>query len=70
MDERDERNEELKYRDAKCPVCGKNFIPAPLHVYRDKRGSKKVCSWTCVLESERLKNANQKNKERKLITKW
>lgn len=24
-----------------CPCCGKVFIPAPLHVYKDK------CSWTC-----------------------
>ena len=70
MEERDEKNEEIKYRDVKCPICGKNFIPAPLHVYRDRRNSKRVCSWTCVCKSERLKMANQKGTERKSITKW
>ena len=63
MEERDERNEELKYRDVKCSVCGKNFIPAPLHAYRDKRCHKRVCSWTCVCKSERLKNASKNEKK-------
>ena len=28
-----------------CPVCGKNFIPAPYHIYNDF--GKFYCSWTC-----------------------
>lgn len=41
-----------------CPVCGKTFIAAPQHAYKDKRHqTKKVCSWHCVCESERLKDA-------------
>ena len=36
-----------------CPVCKKSFIPAPKHIYRDKRTNHKVCSWSCVLKSER-----------------
>lgn len=28
-----------------CPKCGKNFIPAPMHVYKDN--GKVYCSWTC-----------------------
>ena len=28
-----------------CPVCGKRFIPAPQHIYKDK--GKIYCSWTC-----------------------
>ena len=38
-----------------CPVCGKVFLPAPQHIYKDKRSSKRVCSWGCVCTSERLK---------------
>ena len=42
--------------EVKCPVCGKSFIPYPEHVYKDKRNSgKRVCSWSCVCKSERLK---------------
>lgn len=29
----------------KCKKCGKEFIPAPFHKY--KEGSKYYCSWTC-----------------------
>lgn len=47
--------------EVKCPVCGKMFFPAALHVYRDKRSPyKRVCSWGCVCKSERLK-AGAKN---------
>lgn len=42
--------------EATCPVCGKTFVPAAQHVYMDKRSrGKKVCSWHCVCESQRLK---------------
>lgn len=52
-----------------CPVCGKTFIPAPLHVYRDARFDKSVkhalvCSWRCVCESERLKGGDGRKKRR------
>ena len=50
-----------------CPVCGKSFIPAPMHVYRDKRCRKRVCSWSCVCKSERLKGERKYN-ERKYNT--
>lgn len=29
----------------KCRKCGKLFIPAPQHVYKDNRGF--YCTWTC-----------------------
>lgn len=37
----------LKYLlpEKRCKKCGKNFIPAPMHRYRDR--SKWYCSWTC-----------------------
>lgn len=48
-----------------CPICGKKFIPAPQHVYRDRRSTKMVCSWSCVCESERLKMAGIKPNSKK-----
>lgn len=46
-----------------CPVCGKVFIPAVQHIYRDKRTPyKRVCSWGCVCKSERLKEQGIKPK--------
>lgn len=32
-------------REKKCAKCGKLFISAPQHIYREK--SKWFCSWTC-----------------------
>lgn len=38
-----------------CPVCGKNFIPAPEHVYRIRKNKNYVlvCSWRCVRSHEK-----------------
>ena len=33
--------------ERRCKKCGKVFIPAPMHRYRD--GSRWYCSWTCYL---------------------
>ena len=33
-----------------CKKCGKNFIPAPEHIYR--KGSLFYCSWTCYLHRD------------------
>lgn len=33
--------------EKKCRKCGKRFIAAPMHIYRD--GAKYYCSWTCYL---------------------
>lgn len=41
--------------DTECPICGKNFIPAPMHVYND--GNKAVCSYHCHLEAFRRREA-------------
>ena len=38
--------------DATCPVCGKNYIPAPFHQYKIY-GGVRVCSWSCQLRGER-----------------
>lgn len=39
--------------EVKCQKCGKMFIPAPLHRYRDENGL--YCSWSCY------NHRNQKN---------
>lgn len=31
--------------ELRCPMCGKRFIPAPQHIYKENR--KIYCSWTC-----------------------
>lgn len=46
-----------------CPVCKKNFIPAPYHIYKTATGGKLVCTYTCMLKSERKheQKARKKN---------
>ena len=40
-----------------CPICGKEYIPATMHIYKVDliKPYKKspVCSWKCVMEGER-----------------
>ena len=56
------------FKEVRCPVCGENFIPAAQHAYKDKRYPyKRVCTWHCVLESERQKEAARKRKSRKRV---
>lgn len=42
---------------SKCPVCGKEFTPAPFHVYKvyvkSKACYKLACSWHCVRKWEK-----------------
>ena len=37
----------------KCPICGKMYIPAPEHVYRNYNGKKMVCSYQCSVISRK-----------------
>ena len=48
--------------DTICPICGKNFIPAAMHVYND--GNKAVCSYHCHLEAFHRREAEKKKKVR------
>ena len=50
--------------DMKCPVCGKNFIPAPMHIYNDggHGGGKTVCSWNCHIKAHRKREAEKMQK--------
>ena len=47
-----------------CPICGKIFFPTSLHVYRSQ-DDKPVCSWSCVLRSERESERKKKKKKKK-----
>ena len=31
--------------EVRCPKCGKKFVPAPQHVYKENK--KTYCTWTC-----------------------
>ncbi len=52
------------FMDHRCPVCGKNFIPAPFHLYVHNKV--KLCSWTCMLKAER---AAEELEEKRYATK-
>lgn len=45
-----------------CPICGKRFIRAPDHVYKD--GNITVCRWSCLCELRRRKEAKRTAKPR------
>ena len=59
--------------DQKCPICGKNFVPAPYHHWKIKKKKSKgvkwenVCSYSCmrVWEKEVEKEEAKKEEEKK-----
>lgn len=55
-----------------CPICKKNFIPAPYHIYKTASGGYLVCTYSCMLESrrqhEQRKNKTANNKGRVVLT--
>lgn len=62
------RKKRISYSESGiCPVCGISFVPAPMHVCKDRRGYGKtnVCSWKCVCESERLLEEQKKLRREK-----
>ena len=59
------KGDEFFLLEIECPICGKIFFATKLHAYKDRRPRhSKVCSWSCVLESERLKQAGIKPKRK------
>lgn len=44
-----------------CPICKKNFIPAPYHVYKEakKVSARLVCSYHCMLKAEKAREKNE-----------
>jgi hypothetical protein len=56
----------MSLKEVICPVCGKSFIPAPMHVFKTPTGSY-ICAYSCVLERERrVKKKMEKARERRL----
>jgi hypothetical protein len=51
-----------------CPICGKKFLPEVLHVYYDKTdpNQKRVCTYSCMRESERRLEERHKQDGRRL----
>ncbi len=48
----------------KCPICGKEFVPAPEHAYRlpyNKGGP--VCSYHCMREARRRHEAKLRRRK-------
>lgn len=43
----------IKDTRVKCPVCGKLFLPAPQHSYKQYKTKIRVCTYSCALKSER-----------------
>ena len=39
--------------ERECPICHKVFVPAPYHSYKGHNKSHYVCSYHCMLASER-----------------
>lgn len=50
-------------KETKCPVCKRKFIPAPEHIYKECRGKRLVCTYRCMLESERKYEAKKAKKQ-------
>lgn len=57
------------FKMSKCPVCGKEFHPAPYHAWTIQGDKKQGCSYTCARkwdkEQERKRQA-AKRKARQL----
>jgi hypothetical protein len=54
----------------RCPICGRQFLPAPLHRYREHQSKTAVyvCSYTCSLKGQKLheeKLENEKQRKRR-----
>lgn len=57
-------------KEQKCPVCGKKFLPAPMHVWKNENETNKafqklVCSYTCMRVTEKQKFERLKKQSRR-----
>ena len=55
-----------------CPICGKDFCPAPQHAYRTMLGKSRVmlCSYHCYLEADRRHEARLKQSAHRIHRSW
>ncbi len=44
------------FNEKKCAKCGKVFLAAPEHIYRDKGKSEWYCTWKCFNHKDDEKN--------------
>ena len=51
------RPKKIDFIELECPVCGRKFVPAPLHIYkrRVKGNMRFLCSWKCAAEYDKNK---------------
>ena len=54
--------EDYKNRMSICPICKKEFIPAPEHAWKI-RSDKLVCSYTCMRVWERVRYSKKSKKK-------
>ena len=47
-----------------CPICNKEYYPAPLHIYKIKSTGELVCSYNCQVASEKNYKTRNILKER------
>lgn len=58
----------MEYNFKKCPICGREYIPAANHIYKIAQ-HETVCSWHCVRdwekeqEARKRRNAGRKKRE-------
>ena len=55
--------------EIKCPICGKMFVPAPLHAWKINVGYYReieVCTYSCMRVWEKGEGANVKPKRRRV----
>lgn len=43
-----------------CPVCGRDFVPAPQHVFRTPNRTAYVCGYRCARKAEQDKREAEK----------
>ena len=48
-----------------CPVCGKKFVPASMHIYKVQTNL--VCSWGCQRKVEKEQEARKKKGGKKRV---
>lgn len=49
----------------RCPICGKEYVPAPYHVYHVPASKARVCTYKCQLIAEQRHEATKKKPGRK-----
>lgn len=53
----------VPFVEKKCPICGRTFIPAPMHIFRID--GKTFCRWTCYKKYQDAKVDKRRKENRK-----